>query len=413
MYRAIVLAVILLTAGCAASPRPVADQAEPDNEPPAEPVPAELLVEAGNRFGIRLFGELYAEAPEKNVFISPPSIALALAMAWNGARGETREAMAAALDLAGLEPAGVGAGHAVLLAAMPTGEGDVTLEIANSLWSRRGFPFAERYLKTVAGQYDARLAELDFGSPEAVETINRWVRDRTRGRIEDIISRLNPDDVLVLLNAVYFKGAWTDAFEPGLTAEREFTGAAGKVQRGMMMARDGDFRYRAGDGFQMARLPYGEGDIAMYLLLPEQSGAPAADRLTAEEITRWAGEMRTMKGEVVLPRFKLEYARRLNDPLKRLGMDAAFDPARADFGGMVAPDAGFSLFISEVMHKSFVEVNEEGTEAAAATSVTVTLTSMPPREERFRMVCDRPFIYLIRDDRTGALLFLGVLNELP
>ena len=268
-------------------------------------------------------------------------------------------------------------------------------------------------MKANARDYDARLAELDFGRPEAVETINRWVRDRTRGRIEDIISRLSPDDVLVLLNAVYFKGAWTDAFEPGLTAEREFTSAAGKVQRGPMMAKDGEFRYGETDGVQVVRLPYGEGDIAMYILLPARDGDGLGGLVASGELESRFGGLRKMKGEVVLPRFKVEYARRLNDPLKRLGMAPAFDPMRADFRGMVVPGAQFSLFISEVMHKSFVEVNEEGTEAAAATSVTVTLTSMPVQEERFRMVCDRPFIYLIRDDRTGALLFLGALNELP
>ena len=242
----IVAMTLTLLTGCAGASRPASEQA--GAEEPVVPVPVERLVEAGNRFGGRLFAELYAEAPEKNLFVSPPSVALAMAMAMNGARGETRQAMAAALELTGLDPAGVGAGNAALLAGLPTGEGDVTLEIANSLWSRRGFPLAEEFVKANARDYDARLAELDFGRPEAVETINRWVRDRTRGRIEDIISRLSPDDVLVLLNAVYFKGAWTDAFEPGLTAEREFTSAAGKVQRGPMMAKDGELRYGETDG---------------------------------------------------------------------------------------------------------------------------------------------------------------------
>ncbi|MFO7639653.1 MAG: serpin family protein [bacterium] len=408
MCRAIILSVLLTAAGCAGSAKPAAEA-----EPPAEPVPAERLVEAGNRFGIRLFTELREEAPEANLFISPPSIALALAMAWNGAQGETREAMAAALELAGLDPAGVSRANADLLEALRTGDEEVTLEIANSLWVRRGIPLGKEFVRVNAEHYEARLAELDFGSPEAVETINRWVSDRTRGRIPDIISRLNPDDVLVLLNAVYFKGAWTEAFEPGLTSEREFTSAAGATQRGPMMAKNGEFQYREADGFQAVRLPYGGGDIAMYVLLPGDDLAGLAGRLEPGEIERWAVEMRTMKGELVLPRFKLEYAQKLNEVLKRVGMEVAFDPARADFSGMVEPGANLALFISEVMHKSFVEVNEEGTEAAAATSVTVTLTAMPVQEERFRMVCDRPFIYLIRDDRTGALLFLGALNELP
>ncbi|MFO7674807.1 MAG: serpin family protein [bacterium] len=396
-----------LVANCAGGAR----KPEVEDRPAAGPVEMAKVVEVGNRFGLRLFEELVAEAPGANLFISPPSIALALAMAWNGARGETRAAMAEALGLGGLDPAEVNRASAALLAAFATGDDKVTLDIANSLWSRRGIPLAEEFVKTNADYYGARAAELDFGSPEAVRTINDWVSDRTRGRIPDIIGRLQPEDVLVLLNAVYFKGAWTDAFDPEFTREREFAAAGGAKKPWPMMARSAEFRYREGDGFQAVRLGYGAGDIAMYVLLPEGPPAGLAARLAPGEFARWAGELRMRRGEVVLPRFRLEYAKKLNDALKRVGMDIAFDPARADFHGMLGAEIDMPFFISEVMHKSFVEVSEEGTEAAAATSVTLTLTAMPVEEERFRMVCDRPFLYAIRDDRSGALLFAGVLND--
>jgi serpin B len=398
----------LLAVGCAGAAKPAASQ--PPVEP-VEPVPTASLVAADNRFGARLFGELFREEPGKNIFISPPSIALALAMAWNGAAGETRSAMATALGLEGVSPAEVNPANAARLAALRDGDAEVTLEVANSIWSRRGIPLAGDFVKTNRDYYGAEAAELDFGTPEAVATINRWVSDRTRGRIPGIISRLAPEDVMVLLNAVYFKGAWTDAFKPEFTRERDFTLAGGTKKPCPMMARSGDFQYRDGDGFQAARLAYGEGGYAMYLLLPAGGVGALVDRLAAGELGDWTGELAKRKGEVVLPRFRLEYAKRLNDVLRRLGMDIAFDPARADFRGMLGAEIDMPFFISEVMHKSFVEVNEEGTEAAAATAVTMTMTAMPVEQERFSLVCDRPFICLIRDDRSGAILFLGVVND--
>lgn len=414
----------LLTAlalGCAGTGRSdsTAGRPAPSSSPAREPAPPppgmETLMDGTDSFGGRLLAGLLADTPEANVAVSPVSVSLAMAMAGGGARGETRAALLAALGFAGMEPGELGRRHAALLERLRADDADVTLDIANSLWVREGIPLSEEYIAACARDYGARTGELDFRSEQAVATINDWVRARTRGRIPGIVDQLREEDALVLLNAVYFKGRWSEPFELELTRDREFRRPDGSRPPVPMMQRAGRFDYGEADGLQVLRLPYGEGGFALYLLLPaedDQAGVSGlADRLTGGEFEHRRRGLNNREGELVLPRFRLEFSAQLNRVLSGLGMAIAFDPARADFQGMLKAEIDMAFYINEVVHKSFIEVNEEGTEAAAATGTRMGITSVPLEADRFRMVCDRPFLWLIRDEATGTTLFIGAVND--
>jgi serpin B len=243
-----------------------------------------------------------------------------------------------------------------------------------------------------------------------VNTINDWVSKNTNGRIKQIVSELRSDEFLVLVNAIYFKGTWTKEFDPKLTAPRDFYLASGSAQR-QMMNREDRFRYKEDDAMQAVVLPYGDGRLNLYVFLPrDRNGLRELIHATKPDsfAALFAG-FTEKKGTVVLPRFKIEFEQSLNAALKQLGMKQAFGPG-ADFTRMVMPPYT-SMGISEVLHKTFVEVNEEGTEAAAVTGVKIMMTAMPRPEDKFSFVCDHPFLCAIRDDATGSVLFLGAIYD--
>jgi len=251
-----------------------------------------------------------------------------------------------------------------------------------------------------------------FLLPGAVKVINDWVGEKTHERIDKIVDRISAEDVMFLINAVYFKGRWTAEFDKKLTQDRDFHLADGSVKSHPMMRREDKYRYLETDDLQAIRLPYGEDRFALYVFLPgsEHSLAEFVGQLTPETLDDRLMQMHRRKGEIVLPKFKHEYEQSLNTVLGALGMDIAFDPGRADFYRMLDSPIDMAFYISEVLHKTFVEVNEEGTEAAAVTSVRMTLTALPPDED-FQMTVDRPFFYMIRDDESGSVLFMGVVTE--
>jgi serpin B len=257
--------------------------------------------------------------------------------------------------------------------------------------------------------YQAPVTTLDFGRPDAVTTINDWVSKNTNGRIKQIVSELKPEEILVLVNAIYFKGSWTKAFDPKLTAPREFHLASGSAQR-RMMSREARFRYKADAAMQAVALPYGDERLNLYIFLPrENDGLPKLiDATKPGNFAELFIGFDEQKGTVVLPKFKIEYEHSLNVALKQLGMGLAFAPG-ADFSRMVVPPN--TAAISDVLHKTFVEVNEEGTEAAAVTGVKMLATAMPRQDEKFSFVCDHPFLCVIRDDVTGSILFLGAIYD--
>ena len=367
------------------------------------------LVEANTKFGFKLFSEILNQEEGKNIFLSPTSVAIALAMTYNGANGETQQQMAEALELQELSLEDINQGNYLLKTSLETADPDVQLLITNSLWAKQGVSFKSDFIQTNQQFYQAQVTELDFASPEASNTINSWVKEKTRGKIEQIVEELQPDEVLFLINAIYFKGNWSEQFDKDNTTERPFYLTDGTTKQHPMMSQLGKYQYLENDSFQAISLPYGKGRLSFYVFLPRENTNLEAfqQQLTVENWQQWMNQFQMRDGEIQLPRFQFDYEIQLNDALKALGMEAAFDANQADFANMTPAQ----VTIDEVKHKTFVEVNEEGTEAAAVTSVGITLTSAVISQSPFQMIVDRPFFCAIRDNQTGTLLFMGSVVE--
>lgn len=419
-------AAILFIAGCAAAgssgefkPPVQAETPAPPEPPKTENKPAgenpmtatiETLVAANNEFGFDLFNQLRAEDKDKNVFFSPLSVATALAMTYNGASGDTHLAMKRALKYGEMNHADINQSSAALMAKLKTSDPKVELLTANSLWARQGVAFNPDFLGRNRQFFGAEVAALDFGNPQAVKTINGWVSQNTKGKIPAIIEQIDGSLVMFLINAVYFKGQWQKRFDAALTQPQPFHLADGKTKQTPMMAQSGSFQHFKGENFQAVSLPYGQGGAAIYLFLPNEGVSLSSwmGGLSFQKWQQWMPSFRNAPGDVKLPRFKMDYSRELNAALKALGMGVAFTQGQADFSGIREQK---DLFISQVKHKAVIEVNEEGTEAAAATSVGMAITSVRREPERFSFIADRPFLLAIRDQQTGAILFMGAVFE--
>jgi serpin B len=366
------------------------------------------IVEANTKFGFKLFSEILQQDSNKNVFISPTSVAIALAMTYNGASGETQAAMANALELQGMSLSEVNQANEALKTTLENADSDIQLSIANSLWARQGISFKPDFLRRNQEFYDAKVTDLDFANPEVKRIINNWVKENTNGKIPQIISEIQPNDILFLINAIYFKGNWMEQFDKDKTVERPFYLVDGTQKEHPMMSQSGEYQYYEDDTVQAISLPYGKGRLSFYVFLPRENISldTFEQQLTPENWQQWMNQFGKRDGSIVLPRFKLEYEIQLNKALKALGMDVAFDD-RADFSNMTEED----VLINQVKHKTFVEVNEEGTEAAAATSIGMVLTSAAIPQTPFEMVVDRPFFCAIRDNQTGTILFMGSIRE--
>ncbi|HYV04027.1 MAG TPA: serpin family protein, partial [Blastocatellia bacterium] len=369
------------------------------------------LVTANTTFGFKLFHEVAKAGAGKNVFISPSSVALCLAMTYNGAVGETKQGMERALETRGLTHAELNRAYSQLRTELENPDPKVQLQIANSLWARKGVSFNPEFISRNKEFYAAEVTDLDFADPGAPATINEWVRNKTKNKIEKIVDSIDAQSVLFLINAIYFKGAWASEFDKAKTREGQFTIGSGSQKRLPMMNQSGRYNYFEGEKFQAVSLPYGGGRVSMYVFLP--SAGTGIDQfigsLSASNWDSWMKQFSKTQGEISLPRFKVEYEIALNDALKALGMGVAFDPDRADFTGMF--QGAQNAFISKVKHKTFAEVNEEGTEAAAVTSTEMVATSVQIPRKSFRMVVDHPFFFAIRDNKTGSVLFLGSITE--
>ena len=369
------------------------------------------VAEAYTQFGFDLFGRVVGDRLEGNHVVSPLSVAIALAMAYNGAAGETRAAMGRVLHMGPLSLEALTAATHELVQTLEKADPNVRLFIANSLWARTGVPFHEPFLARVRQHFEAEIATLDFAAPSAVERINAWVSEHTNGRITQIVEPpIDPQMVLYLINAIYFKGQWTKPFEKEQTRERPFTLLGGAKKPAPMMEQHGKFDYLRGPNFQAVSLPYGKQTrFSMYVFLPDAAAGlkEFLGGLNAESWRQWTGQLRRREGTVALPRFTVEYAATLNDALKALDMAVAFTPDKADFGAMTPKE----VFISEVKHKTFIEVNEAGTEAAAVTSIGIAATAAMPAEAPFIMIIDRPFFFAIRDNVSGAVLFMGAIVD--
>ncbi|MBW4671918.1 MAG: serpin family protein [Cyanomargarita calcarea GSE-NOS-MK-12-04C] len=362
------------------------------------------LVAANTRFGFKLFSELLKEDSSKNVFVSPSSVAIALAIAYNGAGGSTRQAMAKVLDLQGLSLEQINTSNGALKAMSENPDEKVQLTIANSLWANKDASFNPEFLQTSQDFYKAKVTSLNFGDAGTPSIINNWINENTRGKITKIVDQIPPDQMLFLINAIYFKGSWTKEFDKKQTAQYPFNLTSGTQTQQLMMSQTGEYRYLENDQFQAVSLPYGQnGQLSFYVFLPLENSSlkTFSQKLDAVKWEKWMAQFRKQEGFIRLPSFQMEYDITLNSALKALGMGEAFSN-KANFSGM-----GKNLAISEVKHKTFVEVNEEGTEAAASTSVGMVTTSVQEKPQPFTMIVDRPFFCAIRDNQTGSILFMG------
>ena len=367
----------------------------------------EALVQGNAAFALDLYGEL--KKSEGNLFFAPYSISAALAMTYAGARENTAAQMAQTLHFT-LDPRRLHPAFAALEAELNAvqKQGNVLLKIANSLWPQAGYPFLEEFLALTKEYYGATITPLDYGDPEtARETINAWVGEHTEGKIKELIGPrvLGALTRLVLTNAIYFKGNWASRFDPALTEDAPFWVTPARQVPVPMMTQQREFKYAECAGVQILELPYAGHDLAMIVLLPRQADGLATleDALSVESLTQWTRAVWEREVVVFLPRFKASSKFDLKDTLESLGMADAFDADEANFSGMDGVERW--LYISAVLHQAFVDVNEEGTEAAAATAVIMAAMGLPASPPAFR--ADHPFIFLIRDNRTGSILFLG------
>lgn len=397
-------ALLLMGAGCKKT-----DISKPDAEV-LNAFDADM-VEKSNDFGFNLYKNLALE--NENMMISPVSVSLAMEMAYNGAAGATREAMAKALNIQGIDVEQLNKNNRALIYFLTTAAPEVNLNIANSIWMVEDFKFSEVFLETVQDSYQAEAKKLDFTDPKSAEVINKWVKDQTQGTIDQIVTPpIDPETIMFLINAVYFKGAWTSPFEKELTTDQPFKLADGQTVTVPTMYQSGSFDYLKSADFQALRLPYGEDQqIAMMLFLPNEgvSLEEFQKQLNGDNWAKWISLFEQKEGSLMLPKFTMAYEKSLNQPLTELGMGIAFDAGKADFSGLAEDGTAGNIYISEVKHKTFIEVDEVGTEAAAVTSVEVGVTSMPAYD--FELNFDRPFFYAIQDSESGAIIFIGAVFD--
>lgn len=397
-----ILAIALLLTSC--------DWISPGDQEFVQTKKSMEVVSTNNNFGLELFSKILEDEDKPNVMISPASISLALGMAYNGAETTTRDAFDQLLDYEGLTPTEVNEISRDLIMQLVIDRNDNLLEIANSIWHHKDFPIHQSFLDINKTYFDAEVNELDFSSPSAVETINKWVSDNTHKKIEKILEELSPDARMVLINALYYNCLWEYEFDPDESSQKMFynddESEFGEVE---MMKTESEFNYASTDDFTSVELPYKDGKFSMHLFLP-------ADGTTLDELIQkldgdawdsWLGEYETHeKVQVVLPKFKFDYDRPLGPELKEMGIEIAFTE-EADFSGI----SDIPLLITDVFHKTYIDVNEEGTEAAAVTAIVFGITSVGPDDGPIYISFDRPFLFTITENSSSSIVFVGKVAE--
>jgi len=377
------------------------------------PTPEQNALAAGNNaFAIDLYGQLRKQ--DGNLFFSPESISTAFAMAYAGARGSTASEMAAALHFT-LPPNQLHPAMGALLANLNAAHNGYQLRVADALWAEKDFTFLDDFLKLTASDYSAGFNRVDFkGAPEQVRaTINQWVEQKTENKIKDLLlaGSLTPATRLVLTNAIYFKGDWQTQFDKAATKDEDFHLAAGQTVKAPLMHLTAKLNYLNGGTFQAVEIPYKTGELSMIVLLPNDSaGLPALERsLTAANTQLWFSQLRGgTKVILTLPKFKMTQQFQLGNTLSAMGMAQAFQKGAADFSGMTGKR---DFWISAAIHKAYIDVNEEGTEAAAATGIVMRSMAMQREQPPIVFLADHPFLFVIRVNRSGGILFMGRITD--
>ncbi|MEN8203656.1 MAG: serpin family protein [Bacteroidota bacterium] len=376
---------------------------------------AEIL-EADQAFGFELFQQVYLKSEEENLMISPLSVSYALGMTYNGAAGTTLDAFNNVLHFGNLTGTEVNESYKDLMEQMLDLDDKVDFSIANSIWYRLGFQVIQEFIDTNKEYFDAEVKEADFGDPATLDAINSWIEDKTNGKIQDMLDFIPADAVMYLINAIYFNAPWKYEFEKADTYQGDFFVSDDALTPVDFMRVSGDFQYTSNEDFTAVELPYGDSAFSMVVMLPvPRSGvdlpSPGDElsnlvaKLDGAHWDAWFENSLYTAVQVDLPKFKYEWKDLLNDPLKNLGLGVAFSGS-ADFSRITPPGG---IYISRVIHQTFIDVQEEGTEAAAATIVEMRETSAGGGPIPFK--ADRPFLYVIKENSTGAILFMGKVGR--
>jgi len=403
----------LIAAGLLSCNGNIVEPDDIDSDPPRELTESEKAIASSDEsFSYSIFKETVSyDNTAENVFISPLSISMALAMVLNGAEGETHNQIKETLGLSGVDEAEINQSFLSLMNYLMTVDSKVTMNIANSVWYDEQLEVKQEFLDRLQESFNAWGGALNFSDPASVNVINSWVSENTNGRIDTIIEEISPEMVMFLINALYFKGDWLRQFDVEDTREADFYLEDGSKTTVDMMNQSGDFATTFSEDIQMIELPYGDSLYAMSVLMPTDFDQPIDEFIEEfvnfENVSKWRDGLRSSGRDVMvsLPKFELEYELIYNDMLQSMGMDLPFSESEADFSGIAELDSR-NLFISEIKHKTFVAVDEEGTEAAAATSVGIGVTSMPPAVE-----VNRPFVFIIHERTSGVNLFMGKVKD--
>ncbi len=391
----------------------MADDASSQDVKQAEPIVLTLKqsekADADNRFGFRMFREVSALSQSPNAFFSPLSLNMALGMLFNGAAGATQTEMAETLGMAGFTDTEINKYYQKMSQALLSIDPLTEISIANSIWHRSGFSVKQPFIEVNKKYFDAEVQSLDFNKSDAADIINKWCADKTKNRIKEIVKNPIGDDVMTyLFNALYFKSKWLFEFEKKNTKKDDFTTAGNRKIQANMMEQTATLPYYADQHLLCVEMPYGNQAFSMVAVLP-------SDNMDIDHLIEyldnnaWQNIVKNLREQKVwlkLPRFKIECDIPLVEPVKNVGMRLIFDPDRAEFPHISTTP----LFVSDAKQKTFVEVNEEGTEAAAVTVVVMTPTSIGPNTP-VAFFANRPFLYLIKEKSTGVILFIGRMDE--
>jgi len=386
---------------------------EPVEILPVDPVPINLttdqvsLIKSENSFAFDIFKKVAGSSQEsQNLIISPLSISYALSMTLNGAKGTTRDAMLNALRSNGLTPEIINNSYKSLSEALLSVDSRVIISVANSVWTENNFVVKKPFTDILTAYYSAESKSFDIADTQVPKQINTWIESKTNGLIKNMVDKLDESTVMLLINAIYFKGKWNSQFDKANTVQKSFNKPGGAIVDVPMMKQKSEYKVFTGEGFVLAEFPYGQGNFVMDVILPDENIGlnSMIQSITDKSFAGWLNAMYKREIDLSFPRFKYGYKLQLKDILADMGMGIAFTD-NADFSNI----SDIAVMISEVLHQAFIETNEEGTEAAAATIVGIMTTSMPPAPLILNL--DHPFLYIIRETSTNTILFMGKVAD--
>lgn len=401
MRKTLVAGSVLLLTACASEPSGPRQPLEPPRDFTLQEA---AVANASVGFGLNLLRNVANKENEPNLMVSPLSASMALGMTLNGAAGKTFDDMRATLGFGAMSMEQVNAAYRGLIAQLHARDPNIEFNLANSVWYDHQFTAKQTFIDALQQNFDAEVAALDFTKSDAPTRINSWAERETKGRINKLIEQIQPDEVMFLINATYFKASWSAQFDPRRTHAAAFNKLGGGTVSVPMMLRDGMYRYVIKDGIMAIELPYADSAFSMVLVAATEGNslAPVNARLTTDGWNNLIGQMRMDRVLLTLPKFTMKYNTRLDPALKAMGMSIAFDKKNADLSGIAGP----GLYLTRVQQNTFLTVDETGSEAAAATTVGVGVVSMPPS-----LTFNRPFVFAIRERSSGTLLFIGRVGD--